>query len=197
MTRPSVSFDDFLGLAGCDFSRDRLIVFHGVSGSGKSTAIEALTTTHSGFRGRELLRLDGPPFPRQIGHSAVIVIDELIVPQDLTIVWLAIRRAGTLIVASHLHPMAFVPFRLFGPISFFATDRDEAKIARALNQRGCESSSEAVRRFVHHFGASYTDLDLILERYPGGTFDQALARFERFCTLKHTPALPRRSVSWI
>ena len=47
-----ILFDDFLGLEGEDFRQTRLIVFAGISGSGKSTALKFLCDHHPAFSGK-------------------------------------------------------------------------------------------------------------------------------------------------
>ena len=46
-----ILFDDFLGLEDENFERTRLIVFTGISGSGKSTAMKFLCDRHPAFSG--------------------------------------------------------------------------------------------------------------------------------------------------
>lgn len=43
---------------------------------------------------------------------------------------------------------------------------------------------EAVVRVVAEFGATYKDVDLVLECYPVKSFDAAFARFTKFCCLR-------------
>ena len=46
-----IPFDDYLGLGREAFRRTRLIVFAGISGSGKSTALKFLCDHHPEFAG--------------------------------------------------------------------------------------------------------------------------------------------------
>ena len=182
------SFDDYLDLRSADISGRRLVVFAGRSGSGKSTAIEWLLAEHPHLRGRRSVLVQGPPF-RDLPPAGtdVAVVEELSRPRDLVIVMRLLRRARTILVASHLSPLWF---RLLHPavrVSLHRTDRDHGKVARYLERRGIPASDDAVRRFVRLFGATYTDVDLVLERHPSGDFDAALARFTKFCTLRLGP----------
>ena len=179
------AFDDWLGLDRRDFSRNRLIVFHGMSGSGKSTAIRYLIVSHPDFRHREPLHVNGPPFDRVHARpSDVLVIDELLRPADLTPLLRVIARAKTTVVASHLPPIVL---RLLFPLrrtSVFRTDRCEAKIGRALARRNIAHSPRSLAEFVDRFGASYTDLEIILERCPADSFDRSLSKFVRSCSIR-------------
>jgi len=156
-------YDDFLGLLGRDFSRERLVLFCGASGSGKSSAIRFLLERHSHF-----------------GGGDVTVMDEV---HAGNLHRLAARAAagGRLLAATHL-PLGWMS--ALPRVAVFRTDRDRAKIARYLRARGVSASPEAVEAYVRRFGATYTDVDIILERYPAPRFDVALARFERFCSLR-------------
>ncbi len=176
------SFDDYLALRDRDFSRDRLVVFTGRSGSGKSTAIRFLLDEHPDFRGRRRIILEGPPFTRVEAGADVIAIDDLTSLRELGTVRRFLAGSRTLLVASHLDPAWFAPLSAWFRCAFFRTDADEGKIARDLERRGVVASAAAVRRYASIFGATYTDLDIILERYPEPTFDIALAKFTKFCT---------------
>lgn len=164
-------FDDFLGLAGRDFSRHRVLAFVGRSGSGKSTAIGFLVRHHADFQGRE-----------------VIVVDEAASRRAIRDLVPAIRNGSRVLMATHLHPWVIRTALPFPGVAILRTDNDTAKLERHLERRGVAGSRNAIRAYVRRYGASYTDLDLILERFPGRSFDDALARFERFCRSDCTPA---------
>lgn len=155
-------FDDFLGLAARDFSRHRLVVFVGRSGSGKSTAIG---------------------FVRQ-RHPAFEVMDELRRLADLERLRAPLQRGARMLVASHVAAGWFLALRPFMRVAVFRTDRDEGKIARYLHGRRIAASAPAVAAYVRRFGATYTDVDLILERFPSASFDASLRLFTRFCSLR-------------
>ena len=170
-------FDDFLGLAARDFSCHRLIAFVGESGSGKSTAIRFLMERHPDFAGR---------------RRDVVVVDEVLRVVDLARLWQLARRGATLLVASHL-PAAW--FHALGALvggTVFRTDRDLGKISRYLQRRNVAASGWALEAYVRRFGSTYTDVDIILERFPSGSFDASLAKFLRLCSVKGTkaPATP-------
>lgn len=154
-------FDDFLGLAGLDLSAYRLIVFHGESGSGKSTAIRFL--------------LD-----HQLRNERIQVIDEIATLRELVQMRRVLRERS--LVATHVPPLWFRMLAA-GPVKIFHTDRDAAKIARYLERLGIEASPVACERYVREFGATYTDVDLILERCPAPDFDVSLSRFLKFCRI--------------
>jgi hypothetical protein len=168
-------FDDFLGLAQRDFSRHRAIVFLGESGSGKSTAIEFLLRHH----------------PHLAARPAA-VMDEILHPAGIARAGALVARGATLLAASHLHAAWFLPLRLLGRTALLRTDRDHGKIERYLQRRGVDASRHALRAYVRRYGATYTDLELILERFPGMSFDAALARFAKLCRLELARAVRLR-----
>jgi hypothetical protein len=157
LSRGMTFFDDFLDLAAFDARRFRMIVFHGRSGSGKSTAIEFLRT-----------RMTSP----------VVVVDEVTTLSDFVRVLKTLRNNAPVLVATHISPLWF---RLIRPwsIAVFHTDRETTKITRHLNRRGIHSSQDAVAAYAARFRATYTDADLILERWPSASFDESLARFQK------------------
>ena len=74
----------------------------------------------------------------------------------------------------------------------FLTDHDCAKIARYLTRHGISHTAPAVAEFCHRLGASYVDLDCILERHPGESLDRAL-----HLSLKLDRVTIERSKQWI
>lgn len=181
----SAPFDDFLRLAPRRLDRERLLVFTGASGSGKSTAIAWLLAAHPDFRRREalVLRRDAG-WPPATGAVDVLVLDDLVDRRDLAAAVRLARSARTVVLASHLAPLAIRARFPLARACFFYTDRDEAKIARSLAARGVEASPRSIRAFVSRFGATYTDLDIILERYPACDFDRALGSFLHWCAVE-------------
>jgi energy-coupling factor transporter ATP-binding protein EcfA2 len=183
-----LKFDDYLGLDRMDLARFRLLVFTGRSGSGKSTAIEHLLRSHPSFRGRESALLRRPSFAGPPRLPGVVAVDDLLELRELRIVFDLLSSGRTILVASHLDAVWYRAASLFVPAIFFRTDADVAKIARYLERRGVAASPAATRAYVRRFGATYTDADIILERYPGRSFDDALGRFERYCGVELHPA---------
>ena len=173
-------FDDFLALAAHDFSRCRLVVFYGCSGSGKSTAIEWLLRSHPDFAGRDAVRIEGPPLRVPEEVAPLVVLDEITAPRELLLVARLLARGSTLLVASHLRPAWYCAFPR---ASVFTMDADRAKIARHLGRLGLAASPHAVDLYVRRFGANYTDVGIILERHPAPTFDLSLGAFLRFSHL--------------
>ncbi len=153
-------FDDFLGLAGRDLSPFRLVVFHGRSGSGKSTAIRYL-------------------LENQFRQKHVAVIDEITTFRDFIRRRHELNGEGPILVASHVDPRWF-QLLVSGPMAVFRTDGDGSKIDRYLRRLGIEASRSSVQLYVRMFGATYTDVDLILERCPSPSFDRALSTFLKF-----------------
>ncbi len=153
-------FDDFLGLGGRDLSTFRLVVFHGRSGSGKSTAIHYLLENR--FR-----------------QTRVGVIDEITTLRDLVRRRHELNGESPILVATHVDPRWF-HLLVRGPIAVFRTDRDSSKIGRYLGRLGIEASRASVELYVRTFGATYTDVDLILERCPSPSFDRSLGTFLKF-----------------
>ncbi len=172
-----VLFDDFLGLEQETFRRTRLIVFAGISGSGKSTALKFLCDHHpecAGGSSQWVWMLEKTPEVGSIHGNRLVVVDEIRDPRQLPTVARLLKQNQTIAVASHLNAAWFWPFRLAGPCRHYSTDRDCAKIGRHLSRRGISHTAGAVTEFCRRHGSSYVDLDCILERHPGRSLDQAL-----------------------
>lgn len=177
-------FDDFLGLDSRDLTRCRRLLFHGRSGSGKTTAIEHVLATQ--FRDCKVHRVVGPPYAKgrpavEPGAvlAAVIAVDEIESLRDLRHLMALARLDATLIIATHVAPALF-PLAGIVPDAVFRTDQDREKVRRHLARRDVTASPAAIGEYCRRFGATYTDADLIMERYPGRSFDAALARFLKF-----------------
>jgi len=182
------SYGDFLGLGERRFADTRLIVFTGVSGSGKSTAIEFLLDHHPDFVGvdYELVAMKPLSF-RDTYDATLIAVDEITEWRHLVDLARLLLAGHRLIVASHLPDVAVKCLLAAWRGAYFRTDDDPTKVAAYLEQLGVQASEEAVQRFCETYGATFTDVDIILEQFGGSDFDRSLRRFERYCTLKVVP----------
>jgi hypothetical protein len=186
-------YDDFLDLRSQSFRNVRLIVFAGVSGSGKSSAIEFLRQRHPDFVGKPfvtLLRTEAGLHFRRASQS-VVWIDEVNHPYELKGV-ARLMRKNQVVIATHLPLAWYLPLRTIYRTRICRTDRGEEKIARFLHQRELEFSAAAVRHYCRSHGANYLDIQHILERCPDSSFDRSYALFQRLCKLRKTPWGGRR-----
>jgi hypothetical protein len=76
---------------------------------------------------------------------------------------------------------------MLAPSHVVELDRYPAKISRWLSARGIPYSEASVQSFCAQFGPNYSDAALILRHTESATFDQALGRFRRQCSLKRHP----------
>jgi hypothetical protein len=186
-----ILFDDFLGLGGTDLRQAQLIVLTGVSGSGKSTALKFLCDQHPAFSDEPHQWIWAPgknPDPAPFRDKRLVVVDEVCHPRQLPFIARLLKQNQAVAVASHLNPAWFLPLRLAWRIHHFRTDRDPAKISRYLCRLGVPHTAGAVAEFCRLYGASYLDLDCILERYPGKSLDQALHLSLKLDHLAHLQA---------
>ena len=186
VVEPEYTFDDYLGLADIDLRDTRLVVCYGMSGSGKTTAIQFLCRENPHLRPRRAhpVRLDGWIYSVPGLDHVLIILEEVWLISHLLLVLRLLLGGNTLLVASHLHPLWFFPLRLIWSQRVFVMDRDTEKIARHLESRGIVFTHPAVQLYCRKFGANYRDVDIIMECCPEASFDQSLVRFLKFCRLK-------------
>lgn len=179
---------DFLGLTGRSFHGVRLVVFAGMSGSGKSTAIDFLRCRHPDFAGQEWVTVARDPgglrFPECRGRT--VAVDEVVSPAEL---WGVARlvRHNRVLVATHLPLACFAYLALWCRTRVFRTDRDAEKVAVMLRRRGISVPTETLRQYHRTFGANFLDAHHILERCPSDRFDRSYAAFVRWCRVRRTP----------
>jgi len=172
---------DHLGLLDRSFESMRMIVFTGMSGSGKSTCIDLLLARHPEFAGQEFTKIGPAPInlPEVDPSTKLVAVDELQTFGELRHIAKLLRGGHTLIVASHLHPAWVSVFNMKWPAHHFYTDRSTEKLQHFLEERGVRFTPERVREFGEVHGANYTDLEIILEHTGGEDFDLAFERFRR------------------
>ena len=182
-------FDDYHRLMGLDLGSTRLLVCQGMSGSGKTTAIEQLCRHHHHLRDRSChtFPLEDPRCLIPPLQNELVVLDDVRFLRQLLPLGRLLRAGNTVLVASHLSSHCFLPLRFFWPSRVFVMDQDEGKIERYLVRKQVAFSRQAVLQYCRLFGANYLDVDFILECRPGGDFDQALAYFLKFCQLDLVP----------
>ncbi len=178
-----VELDDYLGLLGQPLAPLRLVLFHGASGSGKSSQIELLRARHPELAGREVAVASPEALPA--GRLDVLVVEEIEFAAQLRCLAPALRRSRLLLAACHVDPRWLWPWRLALPNRCYRLDRHPHKLARALARRGVRHSPAALAAFVARFGANYTDLDIVLEHAGVDDLDRALALFARGGRIRH------------
>lgn len=184
--------DDFLGLLARDLSRVRTLVLHGRSGSGKSTLLRHVLRVGAVEFGGDPVVLDARPMRWEEARGLrdrTVLVDEVLELREVRHVAGLVARGCRVLVASHVGPWAYWPLRPFGPVLALATDRDPAKLARYLAARGIRASPEVLRDYTRRYGATYTDLEIILERCPGDELGASLARFERLHRIQFSSEL--------
>ena len=193
-------FDDFLSLKKQNFNNSRLLIFHGISGSGKSSNLNYIAHHHPSFQNQSVkwIWTHHKRFKVQAIHSYnLVVVDEIISPFQLPAIFKLLNQNKNIAVASHLNPAWFKILFPFTPTLSFRTDASAEKIRRYLNKKDISFSSESILSFCKSYGSNYVDLQCILENYPGKSFDDALKwnqkfnKIKSFTPKKWIPSLPQ------
>jgi len=186
--------DDFLGVGDLAVRDLRALVLVGRSGSGKSTLLHHLIATHPDLVGEDVVVLDARPMNWRAARrlrDRVVLVDEVLTWREVPEVYRLAARGCRVLVASHAPAALYAPLRFLGPIRTLHTDRDPAKLRRYLARRGVRSDADALRAYLRRYGATYTDLDIVLERCPSDDLSVALARFHRHHRIEHRPVILR------
>jgi len=182
-------FDDSLGVMDQDLSRVKLLLFHGCSGSGKSSYLTRLQE-HQSFKNHDHHWFYSDPqkfTPKptnQDGVRKMALVDEVTKLSELTKVAKLTRRFDVVAVATHVHPMWFTLLRLRGPVRTWSTNGHPEKIVRYLKRLGHQVRESDVLAMCEEYGASYAVADIVREHHPSEDFGRSWAHFKSFATIK-------------
>ena len=171
------------------FNDVQLIVFSGVSGSGKTTTLQQLVSCHQNYQHEPRTDITGSPidWTRIYSSTQLVVIDELVSLSDYWHLIYLLHHGHDVIAASHLPNIYLGLLALIWKIRVICVDQDYRKISRYLKQEQIHHSDAAVQDFCNILGASYIDTKIILEHYPSCSFDEAWSRFKRTSHIKREP----------
>jgi hypothetical protein len=193
-------FDDFLGLGRQSFEQTDLLIFHGVSGSGKSSNLKFLAYHHPFFRDMSVhwIWTKHKRFNIQSVQSyKLVVVDEIVSPIQLPAVYSLLKTNQTVAIASHISPMWFKLFFRHNRTISYQTDASTKKLSNYLKTRGIPHSTKVLRQFANQYGSNYVDLQCMLEAYPCENFDDAFRYNQKFNNIKcfspkeWNPTMPR------
>jgi len=184
---PPPPLDDYLNLLTQAIGSLDLMIFFGASGSGKSSQLALLLDQHPDLVGRAVAHFTPAAVKRGTltGAHDIVVLDELQTWRDCLCLGPALRHSRLLLVASHVHPRLLMPWRLGRRQRSFQLDPLAEKLARDMRRRGVSFTARGLADFVAHFGANYTDLDIVLEHAASGDLDHALGLFLRGSAIRH------------
>jgi hypothetical protein len=193
-------FDDFLGLGRQSFEQTDLLIFHGVSGAGKSSNLKFLAYHHPFFRDMSVhwIWTKHKRFNIQSVQSyKLVVVDEIVSPIQLPAVYSLLKTNQTVAIASHISPMWFKLFFRHNRTISYQTDASTKKLSNYLKTRGIPHSTKVLRQFANQYGSNYVDLQCMLEAYPCENFDDAFRYNQKFNNIKcfspkeWNPTMPR------
>ncbi len=161
-------FDDYLNLIDYDFSKYKYIVFVWNSWSGKSSYIKELVKKNS-----------------SLGKN-IVIIDEIFDLIDFLKLFKLFSSREQFIVASHISIKYFYLFRFLWNIKYIKTDNHHNKICNYLQCKKLRYTKNTVKNYIKIFSATYTDIDIIIEKYNWNNFDEAFNNFIKFNKVKLT-----------
>jgi hypothetical protein len=168
-------FDDYLYLLDYNFSNYKYIIFKWNSWSWKSSYINKILEENKSLNKNKLK------------DKNLIYIDEVFNFLDLLKIFkLLINTKKRFIIASHISFKYFFFFRFLWKIKQIETDKNTKKIYNYLNSKKITFSEQKVLEFIKIFWATYTDIDIILEKYSWNNFDKAFNFFIRSHKIKLT-----------
>ncbi len=131
----------------------------------------------------------------------LFLIDEITSPFQLTSLFRINKSDAQWVVASHINRLWF---RLLLPqekIKFYHTDHSSKKLETWMHRWGVSYSKESLLAFQKKYGASYVDLQCILERSPIKDLHYALTMHLQMDSIKieecsqWTPSMPKFNFS--
>ena len=181
------TYDDFLGLSSLDVNRFELIVLSGISGSGKSSAMEFLSRRSELVRLQACHWIEGEPLPWNEEYDAEwLLVDEVVRWADLLQVRRLLERGHRIIMASHL-PDFVVRFGLIGfTMKLLRTDGQSDKLLRYLERNRINFDQQSLAQFTRYYGQSYNTMSVMLEYSGVSDLSLALKQFQRQCRMTLT-----------
>ena len=177
-------YDDFMSLSGLDLMDSRLLVFTGISGSGKSAAIQHLLERFPEIERQGYETIIGDKLEWKPRYEARwLIVDEVI---DLFEAWRIrqlLKQGHRLIVASHLSVSILKIICLGYAGLYLCTDGESTKLAHYLDNKGIVYDTNSMNRFISRFGQSYNTLDVVLSYSQSTTLSRAMEYFDRQCRL--------------
>jgi len=160
-------FDNFLNIQNGDLDHIQLVIFTGVSGSGKSTYMKHIAQHHN-------------------SQKDILFMDDITRIRDLFKITPQLVRGQRIVMGSHL-PICVLRFlRMFGTQKIYRTDLCAGKLKRFLSAQNIRFSNNVLHRYIKNYRSNYTDMRLMMEHtQETKNFDKAFHRFQSYCQIQH------------
>jgi len=180
----SLNFDDYLGLAGESLEGYQLVVFTGISGSGKTTYMQWLRQSYSDSSGQlsQWLNIEQQGWQAEY-HARYLFIDELCRFTDLYHLNRLLRNGYRLVVASHLPPAVVKAVTIGIKAIYFRTDTQAEKLTGFLHQSGIGFTESSLQQYRARYGLSYSPAQIMLEYTNASDLGHAMELFDRNCDM--------------
>jgi hypothetical protein len=174
-----------MGLSSLEPDDWQAIVFSGIGGSGKSSAMHYLLQTYHEIEEEGACWITGTPLCwNRCYQCKWLLVDEIVCLKDVWKVRTLLRQGYRTVIATHL-PLWCLRI-VFADIRtrFYSTDGKNNKLSLLLQREGIDYTDSALRDYIKLYGQSYDTLSVILQHSGRADLATALKYFQRHCQLE-------------
>jgi len=178
-------FDNFLNIKNGDLDQIQLVIFSGVSGSGKSTYMKHIAQHHDYFKKQKQLWVNFG-IPKNTNHKDILFLDDITRISDLFKIIPRLIRGQRIVMGSHLPIPALHFLNFFATQKLYRTDLCAEKLKRFLHAQQVSFSNNVLQNYIKMYKSNYTDMRLMMEHtQETQDFDKAYQHFQSYCHIQH------------
>jgi len=179
-----LKFDDYLGLSKQGLKDYQLIVFTGISGSGKTSYMEWLRQSHMDLSGQvsRWINIEQQGWPPEF-DVPYLFIDEICRLTDLYQLNRLLRNGCKVVVANHIAPSLLKAVSSGAKAIYFRTDTQDIKLINFLRQSGIDFTESSLQQYCARYGLSYSPAQIMLEHTKTRDLGHAMDMFDRNCDM--------------
>ncbi|MDQ7010160.1 MAG: hypothetical protein Q9M94_07790 [Candidatus Gracilibacteria bacterium] len=174
-------FINYLKISEKNIKKEKIVVFYGVSGGGKSTYLDYFMKKYKNnlflFHKEEKIKYKKT-------NKAYIFIDEIVYFTQLIIIFRYLFAGKKIFIATHINLIFYKIFFLFFKKKLFNVDKNFNKIKMYLDDKNINASKSSLKYFIKNYSGSFNELDFMLNNYKNkNNFEEILYLFEKECKL--------------